>query len=256
MEEQTNQRNGAQESREKSENGATETKGPIPEEKVTANGPNDQHSPGQKTTARKANSSPDSYQHGLCAQHLFRPGPQEALDRDAYEKLATRIRDHYQPEGVMEEFLVEKIVTEMVRYARIIGHEQGLLGYRRGFNYFSVPMILRYSTSSERQLMRSIKELERVQAAREIVSPMSESSAAELRDRPPDRARASDDASWKCLSSIRFEELDNGEARAIQIPRPPANGQARPSGSGPTDKSPAQEVTPPPPRKPWWDVEV
>jgi hypothetical protein len=287
MEEQKNQRDGAQAPREESDpgsinpsgcgpvdadrtggaaptepavdsdghaagldNGAAEIKRPISERKLAANRANArEHSAGPKTAAGKAKSSRNSYKHGLCSQHLLRPGPQEAQDREAYEQLATSVRNHYQPEGAIEEFLVEKIVTEMVRYARIIGHEQKALNLC-GFDNYFLDKILRYSTSSERQLMRSMRELERIQAGREIVSGMSESLAAEPCVGRPHQAGPSHDVNWSCLGSIvRFVKAadeQTGEAKTQGSSQ--ANGKAEPTGSGPGDKTPAQEIAWPPKR--------
>jgi len=187
MDEQKNHRDRAQLPREEStsesvnaraaadlNNDAAERKRPISEKKLAANRANAQRSTGPKTTAGKANSSRNSYKHGLCAQHLFPPGSQGAPDQEAYEKLANCVRNHYRPDGAIEEVLVENVVAGMVRYARIIGHEQQALGEGVPFNNDSIAKILRYSTTTERQLMRSIRELERIQAAREDASGRSQ----------------------------------------------------------------------------------
>lgn len=110
-----------------SNNGSAEAKPPISQKRLAANRKNAQRSKGPKTVAGKASSSKNSYKHGLCAQHLFRPGEQRARDIEAYQELSARVRGYYRPQGFIEEFLIEKIVTEMVRFSRIVGHEQSEL---------------------------------------------------------------------------------------------------------------------------------
>jgi hypothetical protein len=39
------------------------------------------------------------------------------------EALAAGIREHYQPQGQLEEILVQKIVVETARYDRVLGFE-------------------------------------------------------------------------------------------------------------------------------------
>jgi hypothetical protein len=186
MEEQNNQRDGRPARRGSDsegvntraaaglDNDTAERMRPISEKKLAANRANAQRSTGPKTTGGKVKSSRNSYKHGLCSQHLFRPGPQGAADQKAYEKLAACIRNHYKPERGIEELLVDKIVAGMVRYARIGGHEQQALGEDLPFKNNDIDNILRYSISNERQLMRCIRELERIQAAREDASGHSE----------------------------------------------------------------------------------
>jgi hypothetical protein len=265
MKEQKNQSNGAQAPRGESNpgsvgpisgdseghvhgwnNAAPKAKQPISAKKLASNRANAQHSTGPKTAAGKAHSSSNSYKHGLCAQHLVRPGPEGARDQEAYQKLASRVWNHYQPEGIIEEFLVEKIVTEMVRYARIIGHEQRFLGHERGFDYFQPAMILRYSTTSDRQLMRSIKEIDRLQMERAMVSGLSDRAVAEDSDSPAPQGEPTDDADWSCLSALRSGPKPTGErGGGAKIPVPlQANRQTGLAGSDSGDKSPAEETAP------------
>lgn len=212
MEEQNNQPNGALVSKEKSSKGTAETSQPIASDTHAANPPNGQRSTGAETTAGADNSSPSSYRHGMFAQHLLRPSPQGERDREAYNALARRVWEQYRPEGFLEEFLVEKIVTEMVRYARVIGHEQRRLGYITGFLSVDIDKILRYTTSSERQLMRSIRELERVQGARKTVSDRAQNSAAELQDARPSPDQPRDNANWNAVGSIISRHESKGES--------------------------------------------
>jgi hypothetical protein len=195
---------------------------------------------GPKTEAGKAKSSRNSYKHGLCAQHLVRPGPLGVRDQEDYNKLASGVRNHYRPEGFIEEFLVEKIVTEMVRFARVIGHEQQALGARMGFANIFIDKILRYATSSERQLMRSIKELERVQMERRTATDMSESSTAEQCDEPPDQARPSRDGNWNSIGNL----APKGAPPMVPTgagPTAKGNGETNPLACDPSDGEVTEE---------------
>lgn len=188
-----------------------DSKGPISERKLAANRANAQHATGPKTAAGKTRSAQNAYRHGLCARHLFRPGAQGEEDKEAYHKLSARVRGHYRPQGVIAEFLVEKIVTEMVRFGRMIGHEQQELDRQHPFYNSAIDKILRYSTTSERQLMRSIKELERIQAARATTSGAAGEIGAEGGDEQARDGASSEDATWDCLSSIiQSAESANG----------------------------------------------
>ena len=149
-------------------------KRPVSEKKLAANRANAQLSTGPKTTSGKAKSARNSLKHGLCAQHLLSPCLYGVEDRDTYEKWAIRLRDHYQPEGLLEELVMETIVWKMLRYARIIEEEQQAFGGNLNSNNNRIDLILRYSTSNEHELMRSIRELERLQTARKQNSGQSQ----------------------------------------------------------------------------------
>jgi hypothetical protein len=119
--------------------------------------------------------SPYVYGKGLFATSLVRRGSTGTYDQEAYLQLADCVQNHYRPVGFMEEFMVEKIVAEMVRCARVFKHEQERLGYFTGFHAKDIGTILQYAIAADRQLSHSIKELERMQAER---NKLSESSQA------------------------------------------------------------------------------
>jgi hypothetical protein len=72
----------------------------------------------------------------------------------------------YQPVAMVEEILVQKIVVETARYGRILGLEQQELVRANAFFNTAVDRTGRYTTSTSRGLLRTIEELERIQAAR------------------------------------------------------------------------------------------
>jgi hypothetical protein len=139
---------------------------PVSERKLTANRKNAQLSTGPKTMEGKAKSSQNRYIHGLFAQHLIRSGGQTTKDTAAYSLFASQIRDSYRPVGAMEEFLVEKIVTESVRYARLLGYEKRIIGGKYAFYETGVDKILRYQASINRQLFQTMKVLDDLQEKR------------------------------------------------------------------------------------------
>lgn len=127
-------------------------KPPRSPEQVAASRKNGKCSNGPTSPEGKARSAQNSYKHGLCAQHLFRPGEQHAADVQAYKLLVTRIYACYQAVGFMEEFYVEKIVIEMVRLSRPIQHEQKFVASPGCFNDQPIDRILRYQASINKQL--------------------------------------------------------------------------------------------------------
>ena len=214
-------------------------KRPISEKKLASNRANGKKSRGPTSAAGKARSSKNAYKHGLCAQHLFRQGPQGVQDRQAYEDLSTRVREHYQPQNVMEEFLVEKIVTDMVRYSRVLGYENQILGQKGSFYLGATDKILRYATSNERQLMHSMKELERMREVRQAASGRSEDIEGEVSDLPNQGGPiANEEASWECLGSITWFAESAHETVGAQGPSQ-SNSEATPTESCPNDKGAA-----------------
>jgi hypothetical protein len=71
--------------------------------------------------------------------------------------------------------LVEKIVVENVRYARILGFERQEFARDCAFFNTAVDHVGRYATSMNRAMSRAMEDLERLQAARKA----RESAAAD-----------------------------------------------------------------------------
>jgi len=132
--------------------------------KIEANRRNAQLSTGPKTAEGKAKSSQNAIKHGIFFKQLVNGASPETVAE--LETLAADMREYYQPIGRLEEMLVEKIVVENARYARILGFEQEELSRRYAFFGAAVDRVGRYTTSTNRALFRAIEELDRVQAAR------------------------------------------------------------------------------------------
>jgi hypothetical protein len=136
---------------------------------MEANRMNAQKSTGPRTDAGKAKAAANSYQHGFFAKHLFPTAEQRAKDYSDYLTVANGVYKHYQPEGFMENFWLEKIATEAVRLARVVGYKQELMiAWRSHFWGSAADRILRYQTTANRRLTEAIEELERLQAKRKV----------------------------------------------------------------------------------------
>ena len=134
--------------------------------KLEANRQNAQKSTGPRTDAGKAKSAANSYRHGFFAKRLFLNIEQWAKDKADYETVAKGLIKHYQPQGFMENFWVEKIATEALRFARVVQHEQKVFEWTAPFENRSPNSIVRYQAAINRQMFQAIQELERLQANR------------------------------------------------------------------------------------------
>jgi hypothetical protein len=144
--------------------------------KIEANRQNAQHSTGPKTPEGKAKSSQNSITHGIFTKQFLNGAAPETIAE--VEALAAGIQEHYQPVGMVEEILVQKIVVETARYGRILGLEQQELARRHAFFGAAVDRVGRYTTSTSRGLFRTIEELERIQAVRKARETAAASTAA------------------------------------------------------------------------------
>lgn len=149
---------------------APQAKQPISQKKLAANRANARRSTGPRTPAGKARAARNSLKHGFCAHHILRELSGGAEDGAVCEILNAGIRKHYQHQGALEEFLVEQIATEVMRYLRIIHQEQEALLTPLCFERNRLDLLLRYATSNDRRLRRLIRELERIQTARKAGS--------------------------------------------------------------------------------------
>jgi len=131
--------------------------------------------PGQ-TREGKVKSSLNSTTHGIFVKRFLNGAAPEAVAE--VEALAAGIREHYQPLGVLEEMLVQKIVVEAARYGRVLGYELEQIVRPHAFHLSALDRLGRYTTATSRALFHAIKELERLQAAREAVEHAADSSEA------------------------------------------------------------------------------
>ncbi len=106
--------------------------------------------------------------------------------RSAPAILVREMQDYYQPVGKLEEMLVEKIVVESARYARILGFEEQELSRANAFFNVAIDRVGRYTTSTNRALSRAIEDVGRLQAARKA----RESATAAIPDEEQPAAEA------------------------------------------------------------------
>ena len=162
--------------------------GPVSSKKIEANRKNSQQSTGPRTVAGKVKAAANSYQHGFFAKHLFPTAEQAAKDKSDYLAVANGVYNHYQPVGYMEHLWVEKIATEAVRLARLVGYEQKvMMAWSDPFWGSAADRILRYQTTANRRMLEAIKELERLQSKRMadvVLSGGTEPGADDNRDEP------------------------------------------------------------------------
>jgi hypothetical protein len=152
---------------------------PMSSRKIEANRRNAQHSTGPKTPEGKAKSSQNSTTHGIFVKRFLNGAAPEIVAE--IEVLAAGIREYYQPVGMLEEILVQKIVIETARYDRVLGFEQKFEQFTSGPIHLVACLehAVRYTTSTSRALFRAIEELERIQAARKGRESSAVSKAAE-----------------------------------------------------------------------------
>jgi len=134
--------------------------------KLAANRANGKRSPGPKTEAGKAKASQNSYKHGIFAQRLFPNDKVRAEDGADYEALYAGLRAHFEPQGVMENFWLEKAATEALRNARILGYHQKTMDWWSPYESQSMDRLLRYEIATSRGFANAIKQLEELQARR------------------------------------------------------------------------------------------
>lgn len=92
-----------------------------------ANQANARKSTGPKTAEGKARSSRNALKHGLLAKEIVITQGEGAEDQEAFDRLLEDLISYYQPQGVMEEMLVEKIAGGYWRQMRVHRCEAGAI---------------------------------------------------------------------------------------------------------------------------------
>jgi hypothetical protein len=93
--------------------------------KIEANRKNAQYSTGPKTPEGKAKSSQNSVIHGIFVKQFLNGATPVTIEE--MKALTAGLREHYQPVGMMEEILLQKIIVETARYGRNIAHAPHVL---------------------------------------------------------------------------------------------------------------------------------
>jgi hypothetical protein len=149
---------------------------PSSEKQIAASRRNGRRSLGPKTPQGKARSSRNSYKLGIFAQKLFPPTEQGCREWETYNELVTGFYGYYRPQNAIEELLVDKVVSETLRYARILGIESQEISRPGAFWNSAVDKVLRSQTAIHRQLVKAIAQLEDVQANRKTAERSSKTS--------------------------------------------------------------------------------
>jgi len=151
--------------------------GPTSSRRIEANRRNAQLSTGPKTPEGKAKSSRNAITHGIFVKQFLNGAAPETVAQ--IEELAVGLREHYKPEGILEEIVVQKIVVETARYGRVLGFEHSIPDSNPPYLLHCLDGIARYSTSTSRALFHAIQELDRLQAARKALEKSAASMGAD-----------------------------------------------------------------------------
>jgi hypothetical protein len=138
----------------------------VSPQKLAANRSNAQRSTGPQTEAGKAKAAQNSFKHGFFALRLFPSTEQRAQDGEDFTMVYNGLYRHYAPSGFMEHFWLEKIASEALRLARVLGYGQKVLGWQAPFEERSIDRLLRYEGTINRNFAQAVKNLELLQAER------------------------------------------------------------------------------------------
>jgi hypothetical protein len=139
---------------------------------------------GPKTNEGKAVSKYNAVKHGLLSKEVFLDGEEQ----EALNELTGSLYEALDPQGKLEEILVDRIVSNVWRLRRALIVERSTMEWHQNdFDLFpigqsdeqqdrksvrdildndSIEKILRYETTIERSTFRALHELERLQAKR------------------------------------------------------------------------------------------
>jgi hypothetical protein len=134
-------------------------------------------STGPRTQIGKAISSQNARKHGIFSSVI----QLKSDSRTAYNALLNGLFEYFDPQGTLEEILVEKLAVLTWRYRRLVASEPIDLDGSENFGIkardsFIISTFPRYESSIERSFERTLNQLERHQRMRkgqEIPAPIS-----------------------------------------------------------------------------------
>ena len=97
------------------------------QEQIEANRKNAQKSTGPQTEQGKTIAKLNAVKHGILSGAVLIAKGQGEERREAYQRLYHGLREYFQPEGAMEEVLVEQIAVTFWRKRRVLRFELGCL---------------------------------------------------------------------------------------------------------------------------------
>ena len=130
-----------------------------------------QKSGGPRTQQGKEKSSRNSLKLGIFSKVVVLEGEPGA----EFDSLLNGFRDYFEPEGRLEEFLVEKLAVIVWRHRRLVIADGQLAGRWDSTSWadgilgpqlLSPDLLLRYETTFERSFDRTLSQLERAQRMR------------------------------------------------------------------------------------------
>ena len=166
--------------------------------KLRANRQNALKSTGPKTVNGKVSIRQNNLKHGILAREVVIPAGKGEESQGDFDDLLANLQEYYEPEGFVEEVLVEKIGVCHWRLARVLRCETGAIrsrmdrigsfmdpdedeisGIEAEIAAHSLPdltkteILVRYERMLERELYRAMRQLERLQRQRrgEAVPP-------------------------------------------------------------------------------------
>jgi hypothetical protein len=113
---------------------ARRTKRPTPQSIIERNRRNAAHSTGPRTEAGKARSRWNALKHGLLCREILIPGGDGKESRYRLQRLIAALRDELNPQGILEEMMVEKIAGCYWRLRRVMRAEVGEIKKRLNFS--------------------------------------------------------------------------------------------------------------------------
>jgi hypothetical protein len=136
----------------------------ISEAKLAANRPNSQKSTGPKTTEGKANSSRNSFKHGLYSKQLVTSAEEAA----ALDALKADLRAEHQPVNETEEILVNELAEQFWRLRRARAMETSLFDSDEVL-LPHLTAVQRMMSSAERGFHKALTALRQLQKERGFV---------------------------------------------------------------------------------------
>ena len=121
---------------------------------------------GPKTEAGKLVSAQNARKHSFYATKLFRPDEEGNEEHQEFTRILGALHVEYQPVGVLEQMMTERIATEYIRLGRLLAFERSEFRKDFAFHQPAVDKMMRYQATIHRQLGQAMAQLERLQRMR------------------------------------------------------------------------------------------
>jgi hypothetical protein len=163
--------------------------------KVEANRRNAQRSTGPRTALGKSRVSRNAVKHGIFSKNLLTRDADGCEDPREYCQMHAAISEHYQPQGLLEELVVDRIASVTWRLARVPRCERGQIdralnahrfqaGQGRGHVADSAELLELHNPADDKifddLLLPSNGELDRLLRYEDAISKQRDRAIAEL----------------------------------------------------------------------------